>query len=327
MSTLENIKKDLGSSLEKLNARIIEHSGSPNNLLNDVSEYFLQKKGKQIRPILTLLLASLFENPNQNTIDGAAAIELLHSASLLHDDVVDQSDMRRGLPTVNKLWGNQIAVLVGDFFVTSALALAVDTGDLRIVGAINRLGRRLAIGELDQINNVRTSILDREAYLKMIERKTASLFAACSQIACFSIGAEGPKAEAVEEFARLMGICFQIKDDTFDYLPDFAEQLGKPVGADLMEGKISLPLLHVLLTERQNGNEEIVEMALKEEKSPEEVNYLLNYAVEKGGMEYSLRFMDGLYEKAEKLLTANFPATPTRQHLLTLFRYVIDREK
>lgn len=324
MIDLDKIKDEVEPYLEKLNATLGESLTSSNTLLNRITEFYLEKKGKQIRPVLTFLLTDLFSWPNAKTIDGAAALELLHNASLIHDDVVDNSDMRRNSPTINKIWDNQIAVLVGDFFTTTALSKALATEDLRIISSIAQLGRRLTVGELDQIYNAQTNILNEDAYVKMIERKTASLFVTCAEIACYSTGAPEEDLKRLKEFARILGICFQIKDDTFDYFRETSTKLGKPTGADLLEGKISLPLLHVLLQDKEKGKTEMIDLCVKGELNEDEVTRLIDYARENGGIEYAENYMYNLYEKAKEIL-AFYPDSSTTRHLDLLFRYVIER--
>lgn len=299
-------------------------SSSPNVLLNEITLRYLQQKGKQIRPLLLFLFARLFSEPNDKTVNGAAALELLHNASLIHDDVVDNSDMRRNVPTINKLWDNKIAVLVGDFFVTTALSCALVTSDIRIISAICGLGRQLTVGELDQIYNVQTNSLSEDAYIRMIELKTGSLFVTCADIACASVEASGDDLNRLKEFARLLGICFQIKDDTFDYFPNNELKLGKPAGADLKDGKISLPLLHVLLEDKKKGKTEMIELAFKENLSDEEINELLDYACSNGGIDYAYERMNSMCRRAEEILNY-YPDTETKKNLIALFHYVIER--
>lgn len=324
MNDFVKIQEQLSSYLEDINVTITESLSSSNTLLNNITDFFLNRKGKQIRPILTLLTASVFGLPNKNTINGAAALELLHNASLIHDDVVDNSTQRRSIHTINKLWGNRIAVLVGDYFVSSALQRALITNDIKIVSSIGNLGQQLSVGELDQINNSSNSILSEQAYIEMIARKTASLFVACAQTGCASVNAPEDATDKLVEFARLMGICFQIKDDIFDYLPQCTNNLGKPVGNDLLEGKITLPLIKVLLDDRQKGIEENISIAFKTDITPKEVDYLIDYARDKGGVDYAVEVMNDLSCKASEILQS-IPYSEAIENLNSLFRYVIQR--
>ena len=244
MTTFQQIQHMLAPDLERLNTRIAEALRSPNVLMNQVIANYLEKKGKQIRPIMVLLSARLLGEVNDKVLDGAVAVELLHNASLIHDDVVDDTKIRRGAATINGMWDNHLAVLVGDFFLSNALLEGVATGDIRMVESIAALGRLLSIGELDEIYNARYNALDEKTYFEIIFRKTASLFVSCVEVGAYGAGSTATQLEALREFARLLGLCFQIKDDIFDYFSD--EKIGKPTGNDIREGKITLPLIYAL---------------------------------------------------------------------------------
>ena len=263
VTTFQTIQKTLAPELKRLNDLISATLTSPNALMNKVVSTYLEKKGKQIRPVMVILSARLLGEVNDNVIKGAVAVELLHNASLIHDDVVDDTRVRRDAQTINGLWDNHLAVLVGDFFLSNSLILASETGDIRIVESIASLGRLLSIGELDEIYNARYNHLDEETYFKIIYRKTASLFISCAEVGAAAAGEkDARRLEALREFARLLGLCFQIKDDVFDY---FAQGgIGKPTGNDLREGKITLPLLHVLETHTGEEHGRMMELARKE---------------------------------------------------------------
>lgn len=245
MTTLESIKEVIAPDLARINNLIRSSLASDNRLMDTVIDSYLTTKGKQIRPIIVMLCARMFGPVTDRVLDAAAAVELLHNASLIHDDVVDESKLRRNKPTVNAVWDNHIAVLVGDFFVSNALQRAIATGDIRIIEAIGRLGKLLSLGEIDQIYNARRHTLTEDAYFKIIDCKTASLFVACARVGCCAVDADDDSAEKLAEIARLLGLCFQIRDDIFDYYE--ADKVGKPTGNDLREGKITLPLLHLSL--------------------------------------------------------------------------------
>lgn len=324
MKDLLDINKEVSFWIDSLNSNIAQSLASPNPLLNTISAGFLSKPGKQIRPVFTFLSAQLLGTPNQKTIDGASALELLHNASLVHDDVVDNSDKRRNAPTINKIWDNRIAVLVGDYFVSTALTLALRTNDLNIVGTIGTLGRELSTGELDQIDNARRNVIDEKAYISTITRKTASLFVACARIAAYSVGATTVEIEKISRFACLLGICFQIKDDTFDYFLDETKNLGKPAGADLLDKKISLPLLHVLLNDTTPKAQEMRALCFKDDISGSDIKQLIQYTLDNGGIEYANRYMENLYNEAQTLLSA-FENKEAADNLLALFRYALER--
>lgn len=321
MTDLSQIQDSIRPELTLLNERIGARLHSSNALMNSVIENFLAVKGKQIRPILVMLSAKLFGEVNDNVIASAAAVELLHNASLIHDDVVDDTKTRRGVTTINGLWDNHIAVLVGDFFVSTALQEAISTGDHRAVESIANLGKLLSLGEIDQIYNARFNCLSEDAYFGVINRKTASLFVACVEMGGYAVNASDRDVKFLSRYAELLGLCFQIKDDIFDYFDN--ENLGKPTGNDLREGKITLPLLHALLTD---GSETMLELSRKEQLDENEIITLIEYAKAKGGIDYAYRCMDELYDEAGKIL-GQLPAGETRDAFDALFRYVIARDR
>lgn len=326
MNGLEQLRTELKPLLDSVNDTIRQSLVSKNKLLSDIISFFLNRKGKQIRPVFTFLIAKLLGEPNNNTIKGAAATELLHNASLIHDDVVDNSEMRRNADTLNKIWDNQISVLVGDYIITAALDQALETNNLMIVKAISTLGRQLAVGELDQIYNAQNNSLNEDAYIKMIELKTASLFVTCARMAALSVQVSDDDLQKVCDYARLLGICFQIKDDIFDYYVDGESVIGKPVEADLLEKKISLPLLHVLIEDQNKGNNTFIDICFKDDLSTEDIKILVEHAVKNGGIEYAQSYMEKLYQTGQKILS-DFSNKEAIRQLDLLFRYVIDRDR
>lgn len=325
MTTIDDIRLMLEPELQLLSEQLESSLMSSNQLMNRVVEEYLKSKGKLIRPILVILTSKLFGEVNSNVIVSAAAVELLHNASLIHDDVVDNSSLRRGKPTVNSVWDNHIAVLVGDFFVSSALQQALSTNDIRIVGSLAMLGKLLSIGEIDQIYNARYHKLSEEAYFEVISRKTASLFVSCVEIGGYAVGAGSEKLEAIREYARLLGLCFQIKDDVFDYSHD-EDVVGKPTGNDLREGKVTLPLLYAL--EHCSGEEcvSMWDLTRKENLSEDEIAALIEFAKRKGGIEYSYKVMEDLRTKAFEELD-KLPQCEATDAFRAIFSYVISRNK
>lgn len=294
--------------------------------MNKVIATYLERKGKQIRPIMVLLSAKLLGDVSRKVIEGAVAVELLHNASLIHDDVVDDTRIRRDAATINGLWDNHLAVLIGDFFLSNSLMLASGTGDIRIVDSIASLGRLLSIGELDEIYNARYNNLTEEVYFNIIYRKTASLFVSCAEVGAYAAGEpEGVRLDALREFARLLGLCFQIKDDIFDYFSDSA--VGKPTGNDLREGKITLPLLHVLETGAGADHERMTALARKELLEAAEISELIEYAVTNGGIDYAYQTMERLRDQACDILRANFPPSATLDAFLSLIDFIITRDR
>lgn len=325
MTPFQTIRQTLAPDLVRLNDRIAEVLDSPNALMNSVVQHYLTTKGKQIRPILVLLSARTLGAVNDHVISGAVAVELLHNASLIHDDVVDDTLVRRGNPTINGVWDNHLAVLVGDFFLSTALRQGVSTGDIRILRSLSDLGRLLSIGELDEMYTARTNDLSEDAYFQIIFRKTASLFMSCVEIGAYAVGIDAgdPRLEALREYARLLGLCFQIRDDIFDYFSD--EKIGKPTGNDLREGKITLPLLHVLRDPSLPDHDAMTALARKEHLTTDEINTLITYAVDHGGIDYAYSVMADMRRRAISLLEP-LPDTPEKRTFISLISYIIDRE-
>lgn len=325
MKNISSIQASIAPELKRLNDRIADTLHSSNPLMNRVIDNYLLTKGKQIRPILVILSARMFGNVDENVISAAASVELLHNASLIHDDVVDETKMRRNSPTINGLWDNHIAVLVGDFFVSSSLAQALLTDDIRIINAIASLGKLLSLGEIDQIYNARYHNLNEDAYFETIYRKTASLFVACTEVGAYAVDAPENLIDAMRAYARQLGLCFQIRDDIFDYFDD-EKNIGKPTGNDLREGKITLPLLHVLLNPDAPSHDEMNALAMKDNLTTDEIDRLITYARDNGGIEYAYNVMEQLREKALAPL-AVFPPSETLDSLRDIFDFVIARDK
>ncbi len=323
MTTLEAIHKTIAPELALLNKQISAQlmTGSP--LMNQVVTAQLSSKGKQIRPVIVILCSKLFGEAGEKTIASAASVELLHNATLIHDDVVDESKTRRNKPTINSIWDNHIAVLVGDYFVSAAMQQAISTGDIRIIDALCYLGKLLSLGEIDQIYNARYHTLTEEAYYHIISNKTASLFVACAKMGCYAAGVYDSRVDDLAEFARLLGLCFQIRDDIFDYFG--SDAVGKPTSNDLREGKITLPLLHTLLREDLADHDRMNELSRKEILDDADIAELISYAVDNGGIDYAFDEMKRLRDEASHTLEA-FPQSDVKDALLALFDYIISRD-
>lgn len=323
MTSYQEIQQALAPDLAQLNKRIETALSSPNELMNRVVRSFLEKRGKQIRPMMVLLTAKLLGSVNDKVLAGAVAVELLHNASLIHDDVVDDTLTRRGNPTINGAWDNHLAVLMGDFFLSSALLQGVSTESIDIVRSISSLGRLLSIGEMDEIYMAHNSHLDEATYFEIIYRKTASLFVSCVEVGAYGVGVSDSRLDALREFARLFGLCFQIKDDVFDYFSD--EKIGKPTGNDLREGKVTLPLIHAIYSSTSPVAAEMKQLAQKSELTPEEVDRLIGFAIAEGGIDYAYATMHRLRNEAEQTL-ACFPPSQWKQAMMALFDFIISRE-
>lgn len=319
---LSTIQQSIAVELKKLNDQIAAQLATTNPLMDAVITNYLRTKGKQIRPIVVMLCARMYGEINDNVIAAAASVELLHNASLIHDDVVDNSTMRRNAPTINSVWDNHIAVLLGDFFVSTAMRQAISTGDVRIISSLCELGKCLSMGELDQIYNARFHKLTEEAYFRIISYKTASLFVACARMGCYAVGATDEETERMARFAELMGQAFQIRDDIFDY---YEGDVGKPVANDLREGKITLPLLHVLLDQSLEHHDEMLELSRREQLTEPEIEILIAYARRHGGIRYAYETMDRLRREAAEIIS-ECPPSGAAQSLMEIFDYIIERK-
>lgn len=319
--TLHNFQERHSAELELLNARIAHQLESSNPLMASVVAAQLRTKGKQLRPLMLMVCAAMFGPVTDKVLGAAAAVELLHNASLIHDDVVDASPQRRGFPTINAVWDNHIAVLVGDFFTSSSMQEAIATADIRIVEALCSLGRKLSTGEIDQIFNAREHTLDIDTYFAIIDYKTASLFVSSARMGCLAAGVDDWRLDALERYARSFGRCFQIRDDIFDYYD--AAEVGKPTGNDLREGKISLPLLYALEADCPE-RPQMLELVRKGMLDDGEIAVLQDFARRRGGVERARKAMEDLRREGLEAL-APLPDSPQKEELASLLDFVIAR--
>lgn len=320
--TLEHIHEQLRPELDAMNTIIISTLTSDSELTNTIVTNYLKIKGKLLRPIVALLCSKFFGGINDKALQAAAALEMLHNASLIHDDVIDDATERRGLPTINNVWSNHVAVLVGDFFVTGALRCGVATGDGRILSALADMGRDLSLGEIDQVDIARNRNIDEATYMEIIRAKTASLFECCAAVGGYANDAPQTIIDELRRYARLLGICFQIKDDTFDYYND--PIIGKPTGNDLREGKVTLPLIYALRRTDMPECDEMLALVKKEELTREDIDRLIDYAKRAGGIEYAYETMERLRAEANDVLSPYSPHETVDQ-LREIFDYVIER--
>lgn len=320
---LDVIQGRLQEPLRAMNRLISETMGTGNELMNRVVTDYLRSKGKQIRPIMVLLSAQMHGGINEHVLLAAAALEMLHNASLIHDDVVDDTRERRGRDTINAAWGNHIAVLVGDFFVSKALEVGLRTGSVTVVRGLSELGVELSTGEVDQICNARSHRFLEEEYMEMIRKKTASLFTHCMLLGADTSGKMPADTAPMLRFAELLGLCFQIKDDIFDYFPTTAA-VGKPTGNDLREGKVTLPLLYALRT--APAEEAVPLRAILEAGIPAEpdIERLVDFARRHGGIDYAFSVMRSMQAEAMQILEA-YPDSDARRSFADIFEFIIDR--
>ena len=322
-TTLTHIQQQLRPELDAMNEIIMQTLTSGSELTNSIVTNYLQTKGKMLRPIVTLLSAKFFGGINDKALKGAAALEMLHNPSLIHDDVIDEATERRGMPTINNVWSNHVAVLVGDFFVTGALRCGVDTGDGCILSALADMGRNLSLGEIDQVDIARNHNIDEATYMDIISAKTASLFECCAQVGGYANNAPQTAIDELRRFTRLLGICFQIKDDTFDYFND--PIIGKPTGNDLREGKITLPLIHALSLEDRPERAAMLELACRPQLDAGEIETLVQWAKDCGGIDYAYDTMQRLRDEANAVISPYSP-DETVDQLREIFDYVIERK-
>jgi len=323
MTNFDEIRDLISSDLERLQ-KIIKQSLSSNSpLLNKIVDKYLETKGKQIRPIIVVLSAKFFgAEVSDGVLCGAASVELLHNASLIHDDVIDETKQRRGHDTINNTWDNHIAVLVGDFFVSNALACAIRTNDFRVISTISELGKELSTGEIDQIDVAKHHSIDEQTYFSIINKKTASLFQSCVKVGGYSVGASDADIANLSKFVELLGLSFQIKDDIFDYFKDDA--IGKPTGNDLREGKVTLPLIYALSHTDAPRHEEMRRLADSDSLTTEQIETLIDFAKAEGGIEYAYATMERLRAEARSILEP-YPDNEAKRAFLSLFDYIIKR--
>ena len=320
--TLAHIQKQLSHELDALSTIITQTLRSDSELTNSIVTNYLKSKGKMLRPIVALLSAKFFGGINDKALQGAAALEMLHNASLIHDDIIDEATERRGLPTINSVWSNHVAVLVGDFFVTGALRCGVATGDPRILSALADMGRDLSLGEIDQVDIARNRNIDEAIYMDIIRDKTASLFECCAAVGGYANDAAPEAIDEMKHFARLLGLCFQIKDDTFDYFHN--PIIGKPTGNDLREGKVTLPLIYALNRTDLPERDEMLALVNKENLTGEDIDRLIEFAKRAGGIDYAYAKMESLRDEANDILSPYSP-DDTIEQFREIFDYVIER--
>lgn len=323
MSLLHDIQQPIEEDLERYRKQFRQTLQHDNPLLKVALDHLLQKQGKLVRPSLVFLSARLMGEVNQKVVDVALALELLHTASLVHDDVVDESDQRRGQSSINALMTNQIAVLVGDFILSRALHHAAATGDAKVVDFVAMLGQTLADGELLQLHNTDSDKIDEASYYAVIRKKTASLFAVAAQLGAMASGATEEETERMRQFGHLVGTCFQLRDDIFDY--DTKNDTGKPVGNDMKEGKLTLPVISAI---NRTQNSDMKEKALavrRGEASQEDIDALVRFTKENGGLEYARWAMQEFRMMADGLIDETKDSTIVSSlHLFVNF--VADRD-
>ena len=325
MKIVAQIKEPIAYEMELFEEKFALSMRSKVALLNRITHYIVNRKGKQMRPMFVFLVAKMLGKGevNDRTYRGASVIELIHTASLVHDDVVDDSNRRRGFFSLNALWKNKIAVLVGDFLFSRGLLLSIDNGDTDLLQIISVAVREISEGELLQIEKARKLDITEAIYFEIIRQKTATLIAACCAIGACAVYANKEQVAQMHKFGELIGIAFQIKDDLFDY---GEEKIGKPTGIDIKEKKMTLPLIHALNTCSDKERKWLINSVKNHNKNKKRVKEVIAFVKEKGGLEYAQQKMQVIKDEALQLLTS-YPRSEYKDSLELMVNYVIDRKK
>lgn len=325
MKVVEQIKEPIHAEMELFEKKFYQSMTSKVALLNRITHYIVNRKGKQMRPMFVFLVAKMVSDGkvNERTYRGAAVIELIHTATLVHDDVVDDSNRRRGFFSINALWKNKIAVLVGDYLLSKGLLLSIDNNDFDLLKIISVAVREMSEGELLQIEKSRLLDITEEVYFEIIRQKTATLIAACCSLGACSVAPESTHVETMRKFGELIGVAFQIKDDLFDY---GEERIGKPTGIDIKEQKMTLPLIHVLNTAEKKQRDWLINSIKNHNKNPKRVKEVIQFVKENGGLVYAENKMENFKNQALDLLEA-YPSSAYKESLEQMVNYVIERKK
>jgi octaprenyl-diphosphate synthase len=323
MLSINEIKKPIAAEIDVFEERFKASMQSSVPLLDRITHYIVKRKGKQIRPMFVFFSASICGGINESTHRGAALVELLHTASLVHDDVVDNSYQRRGFFSINALWKNKIAVLVGDFLLSKGLLLSVENNDYELLRIVSEAVRQMSEGELLQVEKVRRMDIEEPVYYEVIRQKTASLIASCCACGAASAGADAATIEKMRLFGEKIGIAFQIKDDMFDFGTD---DVGKPLGIDIKEKKVTLPLIYVLNKSDKADKRRIINLVKNHNDEPEKIKRIISFVKDRGGLEYAETQMKKYQEEAFEILNT-FPDGESRRSLEQLVRFTTERNK
>jgi len=323
MLTIDQIKAPIASYIEEFEKHFRDSMKSPVPLLNTITRYIIKRKGKQMRPMFVFLSARVCGEVNQSTYHAASLIELLHTATLIHDDVVDDSNERRGFFSLNALWKNKIAVLVGDYLLSRGLLLSLENEEYHLLKIVSNATREMSEGELLQIEKARKLDIEEPVYFEIIRKKTASLIASCCAAGAASVGADAETTEKMRLFGEYVGIAFQIKDDLFDYEKNLAT--GKPSGIDIKEKKMTLPLIHMLNNVSWNEKRQAMNIVRRHNNEPDKVAELINRVNSSGGIEYAAGKMREYQQKAIALLNT-MPESDSRCSLEQMVMFTTERK-
>lgn len=323
MLGIDEIKKPVAAEIDVFESKFKASMYSSVPLLDRITHYIVKRKGKQIRPMFVFFAAGLCGGINESTHRGAALVELLHTATLVHDDVVDNSYQRRGFFSINALWKNKIAVLVGDYLLSKGLLLSLDNNDFHLLKIVSEAVKQMSEGELLQIEKVRKMDVGEPIYYEVIRQKTASLIASCCACGAASAGADAETVEKMRLFGEKIGIAFQIKDDMFDFGLD---DVGKPLGIDIKEKKITLPLIYALNKASKSDRDKIINLVKNHHEEPKKVSEVIRFVKDSGGLAYSETQMAKYQEEAFTVLST-FPENQFRLGLEQLVRFTTERKK
>lgn len=323
MNTLDALRKPIAAELNLFEQTFREAMKSQTPLLDRVTQYILKQKGKQMRPMFVLSVANLCGGITETTYRGAALVELLHTATLVHDDVVDDAYQRRGFFSINALWKNKIAVLVGDYLLAKGLLLSVNHADHRLLKIVSEAVQEMSEGELLQLEKARKLDIDEAIYFEVIRKKTASLIASCCACGAASAGADEQHIERMRLFGEKIGIAFQLKDDLFDFGTD---QVGKPLGIDIKEKKMTLPLIYALQQSSRADKRRIIHIIKNKSDEPNQVQVVVDFVRQSGGLAYAQSQMLRYQEEAFELLKP-YNHAEHRTHLENLVRFTTERTK
>lgn len=325
MDYISRIRKPIDGELSDFNKLFTDALTHKDGLLSQALAYIRQRTGKRMRPMLILLMARNYGSVSEVTQNAAVGLELLHTASLVHDDVVDESSERRGQASVNAEYDNKVAVLVGDYLLSTALLHVAYTKNTNIVKYLAELGRTLASGEILQLSNIANEQISEDVYYQVIKQKTAALFEACCAIGALSAGASDENIEKAKKFGQNLGIIFQIRDDIFDYYD--SDKIGKPTGNDMAEGKLTLPVIYAL---NSTHDEKMMELAYKvKERSATttDISALVSFAKDNGGISYAERRMNDFHRSAMQFIETQVASPELKDSLSAYLDFVIFREK
>lgn len=323
MLSINEIKKPIAADIDVFEEKFRASMQSSVPLLDRITHYIVKRKGKQIRPMFVFFSASICGGINEATHRGAALVELLHTATLVHDDVVDNSYQRRGFFSINALWKNKIAVLVGDYLLSKGLLLSVNNGDFKLLKIVSEAVRQMSEGELLQIEKVRRMDIGEPVYYDVIRQKTASLIASCCACGAASSDADDATIEKMRLFGENIGIAFQIKDDMFDFGTD---DVGKPLGIDIKEKKVTLPLIYSLNNASSSVKKEMISLVKNHNDEPKKIARIISFVQDSGGLKYAETQMKKYQDEAFTILNT-FPDGESRSGLEQLVRYTTERNK